>query len=145
MVEIIYDKAMMSYARTRLYECAEYYYSRTDGVSYGSNTMKHHLLREGALIHKQVSCSYPISDQQASNEIEQHIEEVARQQPIAAKILRCFYNPTSLKAKRKELKKLKLDLTPEQFNHYVDLVHFWLAGRLTPKVASLNGHLLEAA
>lgn len=117
---------MIIYLENRLNQWAEWY-SKNDlqALGYPTRAREHHALSIGN-IHQG---SKPLPYNEEAEEIELFVRELANQKPIIASALRYYYfEPGSLR-----MKASKLHLSHTQFKHYIDMAHYWLAGRISRK------------
>lgn len=122
------SEELMKYVEERLYQWAEWY-SRSNfcGLGYPPYSLEYRIMREGTIVRSTGPRPLPCND--AAEEIESLVVEMAQQNFNMAIALRCHYfNRGSLRSKSK-----KLNVSYTQYRHYVELAHQWLIGRLTSK------------
>lgn len=119
------NKNLLNYLETRLHQWAEWY-SKKDlqALGYPSTSHEYHFLRVGVVTKNHEPQPLPYNEE--AEEIEAFVREMAEQTPNIASALRYHYFTTgSLRVKAK-----KLHMSHTQFKHFIDMAHYWLAGRL---------------
>jgi hypothetical protein len=121
------EKNMIIYLENRLNQWAEWY-SKNDLKALGYPTNARECRTLTAMNHYSYR-SKPLPYNEEAEEIELFVRELAKQKPIIASALRYYYfEPGSLRTKAS-----KLHLSHTQFKHYIDMAHYWLAGRISRK------------
>ena len=126
------ENKLMQYVEDRLYQWADWY-SRGNlgGLGYPPYSLEYRMMREGTITR--TTGPKPLPTNEAAEEIESLVKEMAEHNPKMALALRMHYfDKGSLRRKAKEL-----NVSHSHFKYYVDLAHQWLVGRLTANPLSL--------
>lgn len=116
------------YLQYRLEQWADWYLrGNCYGIGYPSCSLEYRLLWEG---HIQRSRGpRPLPSNEAAEEIEDLVKQMADYNPLLANTLRCqYFMVGTLRTRAAYLK-----MSHTYFKHCVDMAHQWLAGRLTAK------------
>lgn len=119
------NNSYFKYVERRLEQWAEWY-SKSELLSLGypSCSSGYYSLINGAVT--KTYSSKPLPYHEEAEEIETLVRELAEHTPHIASALRYHYFTTgSLRIKANKLK-----MSHTQFKNYVDLAHYWLAGKL---------------
>ena len=120
------DENFLGYVEERLDQWAKWF---SEGNSYGMGyspcSIEYRLMTVG-IINKS-SGPKPLAYNEEAEEIESLICELAKQDKLTAEVLRYHYlQKGSFRDKSKAF-----NISHNQFSHFVDMAHHWLAGRLT--------------
>lgn len=120
------NEELMDYIEERLHQWAEWF-SRGNfcGLGYPPCSMEYRIMREGTVIRS--TGPRPLPTNEAAEEMEALIREMAQQNINMALALRCeYFNRGSLRKKAQ-----KLNISHTQFKNYLGMAHQWLAGRIS--------------
>lgn len=120
---------VIAYIESRLQEWAEWF-SRGNlaGIGYPNRSIEYRIYREGGVLIKGTG-EKPSPVNEAAEEIEKLVKEMAMHNQLLASVLRCHYfSQGSLRIKSK-----RVGISHTQFKHYVDMAHWWLVGRISIK------------
>ncbi|HVV69588.1 MAG TPA: antiterminator Q family protein [Gammaproteobacteria bacterium] len=118
----------MHYLEERLHQWADWYLSGNSyGLGYPRCSIEYRILLEGCIQHN--PGPKPLPTNEAAEEIEALVKQMAEYNENMAKALRCHYFLTGTL----RTKSAKLKISHSHFKHYVDMGHQWLAGRLFAK------------
>jgi hypothetical protein len=117
---------VLTYVEKRLIEWAEWFsWGNAYGLGYSSCSIEYRLMTEGVMT--KYTGFKPIACNEAAEEIEALVVEMADQNFSMANALRGYYfMGGSLRSKAKCLK-----ISHTQLKYAVDMAHQWLAGRLS--------------
>ncbi len=116
------------YLEERLYQWAEWYLrGNSYGLDYPKCSIIYRILTEGCI--QRSTGPKPLPTNEAAEEIEDLVKQMAEYNPTMAKALRCQYFQTgTLRSKATHL-----SMSHSHFKHCVEMGHQWLAGRLSAK------------
>lgn len=123
------NEEIIKYLEGRLYQWAEWYScGNFYGLGYPPCSIEYRIMREGIII-RSTPGSRPLPTNDAAEEMESLVCEMAKHNNNMALALRCHYfNRGSLRSKSK-----KLNVSHTQYKYYIDMAHQWLAGRMSGK------------
>lgn len=121
-------ESFMQYLENRLEQWADWYLrGNFYGLGYPNCALEYRLLREGNI--QRHSGPPRLRSNEAAEEIEDLVKQMAEYNLIMANALRCQYFMTGTLRTRA----VHLKISHTHFKHYVDMAHQWLAGRLSAK------------
>jgi hypothetical protein len=120
------SESFMRYLEERLCQWADWYTrGNCYGLGYPRCSVEYRILLEGVI--QRNSGAKPLPSNEAAEEIENLVKQMAQYDATMAKALRCHYFVTG----NLRLKSSHLKMSHSHFKHYVDMGHQWLAGRLS--------------
>jgi len=124
MTPVSFDR----YLQNRLEQWADWYLrGNFYGLGYPHCSLEYRLLSEGNIQHNKGP--RPLPSNEAAEEIEDMVKQMAEHNRSMANALRCQYFVTGTLRTRAA----RLKMSHSHFKHYVDMAHQWLAGCLSAK------------
>lgn len=126
--------SFMDYLEERLYEWAEWYLQGNSyGLGYPTCSIIYRILTEECI--QRSPGPKPLPTNEAAEEIEDLVKQMAEYNLTMAKALRCQYFLTGTL----RTKAARLQMSHSHFKHCIDMGHQWLAGRLSAKNSGKKG------
>lgn len=122
------QESFAQYLKNRLEQWADWYLrGNFYGIGYPTCALEYRLLSEGRI--QRSSGPRPVPSNDAAEEIEALVKQMAEHNLTMANALRCQYFVRG--ALRTRAARLKM--SHSHFKHQVEMAHQWLAGRLSAK------------
>lgn len=123
------DEYFIKYVESRLLEWAEWHSKENyGGLGFSSVSLEYRLMMEGTIIKTNGPRALPSNID--AEEIEIYWTEMYKQNEVIAIAIRNYYLMDGTLRTKSQL----MNISHNQFRHYVQMAHQWMAGRLTKKL-----------